>query len=90
MTDYRTDNSYNDALHNVYLSLNIVTMTKTKNSGLTGHVARMIINSQLGRRVARPTIRWEDNIKTRFKLICPTNMNCLWFAFVECIDAVSY
>jgi transcription termination factor 2 len=63
----------NDELHNLYTSLNIVRVIKSRRMRWAGHVARMeerrgayrvLVGSPEGKRpLRRPRRRWEDNIK---------------------------
>jgi hypothetical protein len=64
---------YNDALHNLYSSLNIVRVIKLRRLRWAGHVAymgegrgvyRVLVERPKGKRLlGRPRHRWEDNIK---------------------------
>jgi hypothetical protein len=64
---------YNDELHNLYSSSNIVRVIKSRRMRWAGHVARMgegrsvyrvLIGRPQGKRpLGRPRRRWEDNIK---------------------------
>jgi hypothetical protein len=64
---------HNDELHNVYYSLNIVRVIKSRRMRWTGHVERMeegrgvygvLVGRPIRRRpLGRPRSRWEDNIK---------------------------
>jgi hypothetical protein len=64
---------HNDELHNLYSSLNIVRVIKSRRMRWVGHVARMgegrgvyrvLIGRTKGKRpLGRPKRRWEDNIK---------------------------
>jgi hypothetical protein len=64
---------YNEELHNLYSSPNIIRMIKSRRMRWTGHVARMgekrnayriLVGKPEGRRpVGRPRRRWVDNIK---------------------------
>jgi hypothetical protein len=69
---------HNDELHNLYSSLNIVRVIKSRMRWV-GHVARMgegrgvyrvLIGMPEGKRLlGRPRRRWEDNIKMDLKVI---------------------
>jgi hypothetical protein len=64
---------YNDKLHSLYSSLNIVTVIKSRRMRWAGHVARrgegrgvyrVLVGRPEGTRpLGRPRRRWEDNIK---------------------------
>jgi hypothetical protein len=64
---------HNDELHNLYSSLNIVRVIKSRRMRWVGHVARMgegrgvctvLVGRPKGKRpVGRRRYRWEDNIK---------------------------
>jgi hypothetical protein len=64
---------HNDELHNLYSSLNIVRVIKSRRMRWAGHVARMgegrgvyriLVGRPEGKRpLGRPRRRWEDNIK---------------------------
>jgi hypothetical protein len=64
---------YNDELHSLYSSLNIVRVIKSGRMKLAGHVAcmgegsyvyRVLVGRPKGKRpLGRPRCRWEDNIK---------------------------
>jgi hypothetical protein len=64
---------HNEELHNLYSSLNIIRMTKSRRIRCTGHVARMgvkrnaykiLVGTPDGKRlIERPRRRLEDNIK---------------------------
>jgi hypothetical protein len=64
---------HNNELHNLYSSLNIVRVIKSKRMRWVGHVARMregrgvyrflIGRPECKRPLGRPRCRWEDNIK---------------------------
>jgi hypothetical protein len=64
---------HNDELHDLYSSLNIVRVIKSRRMGWAGHVARMgegrgayrvLVGRPKGKRpLGRPRHRWEDNIK---------------------------
>jgi hypothetical protein len=63
----------NDKLHNLYSSPNIVRVIKSRRMRWVGHVSRMgeergvcgvLVGMPIGkRRLGRPRLRWEDNIK---------------------------
>jgi hypothetical protein len=63
----------NDELHNLYSSLNIVRVIKSRRMRWAGHVARMgegrgiyrvLVGRPEGKRpLVRTRLRWEDNIK---------------------------
>jgi hypothetical protein len=65
---------HNDELHDVYYSLNIIRMIKSRRMRWGGHVARMgegrgvyrvlVGRSECKRPLGRSRRRWEDNIKT--------------------------
>jgi hypothetical protein len=65
--------TYNDVLHCLYSSPNIVKVIKSRRMRWAGHVAclgkgrsvyRVLVGSPKGRRpLGRPRHRWEDNIK---------------------------
>jgi hypothetical protein len=64
---------YNDELHNLYSSSNIVRVIKSRRLRWAGHMARMeegrgvyriLVGRPEGKRpLGRPRRRWEDNIK---------------------------
>jgi hypothetical protein len=64
---------HNDELHDLYSSLNIVRVVKSRRMRWAGHVARMgegrgvyrvLVGRPEGKRpLGRPRCRWEDNIK---------------------------
>jgi hypothetical protein len=64
---------HNDELHNLYSSLNIVRVIKSRRMRWAGHVAsmgegrhvyRVLVRRPEGKRpLGRPRHRWEDNIK---------------------------
>jgi hypothetical protein len=70
---------YNEELHNVYSSPNIIRMNKSRRIGWAGHVARMgetrnayrmLVGKPEGKRpLGRPTRRWVNNIKINLKEI---------------------
>jgi hypothetical protein len=70
---------HNDELHNLYSSLNIVRVIKSRRMRWAGHVARMgegknvyrvLVGKPEGKRpLGRPTRRWKDNIKMDFRVI---------------------
>jgi hypothetical protein len=65
--------NYNDELHSLYSSPNIVRVLKSRGMKWVGHVARMgegrgvysvFVGRPEGKRpLGRPRCRWEDNIK---------------------------
>jgi hypothetical protein len=64
---------YNEELHNLYSSLNIITMITSRRMSWTGYVASMrenrnayrnFVDKPEGRRpLERPGLRWDDNTK---------------------------
>jgi hypothetical protein len=70
---------YNDELHSLYSSLNIVRVIKSRRMRWAGHVARMgegrdvyrvLVGRPKGKRpLGRPRHRWEDNIKVDLREI---------------------
>jgi hypothetical protein len=68
---------YNDELHNLYSSSNIVRVIKSRRMRWVGHVARMgegrgVYRVSVGKPegkspLGRPRRRWEENIKLDFK-----------------------
>ena len=70
---------HNEELHNLYLSLNIDRMIKSRRLRWADHVTRMeegrsafkiLIDTPAGKRpLGRPTGRWLDNIKMNIKEI---------------------
>jgi hypothetical protein len=68
---------YNDELHTLYSSPNIVRVIKSRRKRWAGHVARMwegrgvyrfLVGRREGKRsVGRPRRRWEDNIKMNLR-----------------------
>jgi hypothetical protein len=70
---------HNDELHNLYSSLNIVMVIKSRRMRWVGHVAcmeegrgvyRVLVGRPKGKRpLGRPRHRWEDNIKTDLREI---------------------
>jgi hypothetical protein len=70
---------HTDELHNLYSSLNIVRVIKSRRMRWAGHVARMgegrgvyrvLVGRSEGKRsLGRPRRRWEDNIKMNLSKI---------------------
>jgi hypothetical protein len=70
---------YNDELHSLYSSPNIVSVIKSRRMRWAGHVARMgegrgvyrvlVGRIEKKRPLGRPRRRWEDNIKTNLREI---------------------
>jgi hypothetical protein len=70
---------YNDELHSLYSSPNIVRVIKSRRMRWVGHVAsmgegrgvyRVLVGSPEGKRpLGRPRRRWEDNIKVDLREI---------------------
>jgi hypothetical protein len=68
---------YNDELHSLHSSPNIVRVIKSRRMRWAGHVARMregrsvyrvLVGRSEGKRpLGRPRRRWEDNIKMSFR-----------------------
>jgi hypothetical protein len=68
---------YNEELHNLYSSPNIVRMVKSRRMRWAGHVAcmgamrsvyKILVGKPAGKRpIRRPRCRWEDNIKMDLK-----------------------
>jgi hypothetical protein len=68
---------HSDELHNLYSSLNIVRVIKSRRVRWAGHVARMeerrgvywllVGKPECKRPVGRPRRRWEDNIKLELR-----------------------
>jgi hypothetical protein len=63
---------HNEEFHNLYSSPNIIRMIKSRRTKWSGHVARMrrkgmliefIVGKPGGKKVGRPRLRWEDDIK---------------------------
>jgi hypothetical protein len=78
---------YNDELHSLYTSQNIVRVIKSRKLRWVGHVARMgegrgvyrvLIGRAEGKRpLERPRHRWEDNIKLDLREIRVDGANWL-------------
>ena len=78
---------YNEELHSVYRSPNIVRVIKSRRLRWTGHVARMeedrrafkILTAKLtGKRpLRRPRRRWEDNIRMDLEEIIKVSMRVI-------------
>jgi hypothetical protein len=76
---------HNEELHNVYSSLSIIIMTKSRRMRWTEHVARMgekrnayriLVGKPEGKRpLRRPRRRWVDNIKMDLREIGWDGMN---------------
>jgi hypothetical protein len=70
---------HNDELHNLYSSLNIIRVIKSRRMRWAGHVARtmegrgvyrVLVGRPEGKRpLGRPRRRWEDNIKMEIREI---------------------
>jgi hypothetical protein len=69
---------HNDELNNLYLSPNIVKVSKSRRMRWAGHVARMegrgiywviVGRSEVKRPLGRSRHRWEDNVKTDLREI---------------------
>jgi hypothetical protein len=81
---------YNDELHNLYISPNIVRVIKPRKMRWTGHVARMgerrgVYRVSVGRPegkrpLVRPRRRWEDNIKLDLREIRVDGANWIQLA----------
>jgi hypothetical protein len=82
---------YNDELHNLYSSPNIVRVIKSRRMRWAGHVARMgegrgiyrvLVGRSEGKRpLGRPSRRWEDSIKTDLREIGFNGTN--WILLVQ-------
>jgi hypothetical protein len=78
---------HNDELHNLYSSVNIVRMIKSRRMKWAGHVARMgegrgvyrvlVGRPERKRPLGTPTRRWEDNIKLHLRGIEIDGANCI-------------
>jgi hypothetical protein len=80
---------YNDELHDLYSSPNIVRMIKSRRMRWAGHVARMggevltgfLVGRPEGKRpLGRPRCRWEDNIKMDLREMGVDGANWIWLA----------
>jgi hypothetical protein len=81
---------YNDELHNLYSSLNIVRVIKSRRMRWAGHVAhmgegrgvyRVLVGRPEGKRpLGRPRHRWEDNIKMDLREIGINGANWIQLA----------
>ena len=70
---------HNEELNDLYCSLNIIRMIKSRRMRLTGHVVRMrerrgmctvSVGKPVGNRpLGRPRCRWEDNIKMELRKV---------------------
>jgi hypothetical protein len=61
---------YNDELHSLYSSPNIVRMIKSRRMRWAGHVYRVLVGRPEERRPpGRPRRRWKDNIKVDVRMI---------------------
>jgi hypothetical protein len=81
---------YNDELHRLYSSPNIIRVIKSRRMRCAGHVLcvgegrhvyRVLVERPKGKRpMGRPRHRWEDNIKMDFKEIGINGANWIWLA----------
>jgi hypothetical protein len=81
---------HNDELHDLYSSLNIVRVIKSRRMRWVGHVAcmeegrgdyRVLVGRPKGKRpLGRPRCRWEDNIKMDLGEIGINGANWIWLA----------
>jgi transcription termination factor 2 len=77
---------YNEELHNLYSSLNIIRMIKSRRMRWAGHVARMgetrnayrilVGKPEVKKPLGRPRRRWVDNIKIDLRAIGWDDMGC--------------
>jgi hypothetical protein len=84
---------YNDELHSLYSSPNIVKVIKSRRMRWAGHVARMgegrgvyrvLVGRPEGKRpLGRPTRRWKDNIKMDVREIGIDGANWIRLALHE-------
>jgi hypothetical protein len=78
---------HNEELHNFYASLNIIRVIKSRRMKWVGHVPRMGEMRHEGRiPFARPSRRWEDNIRMDLKEIGWEGVN--WIHLVHDRDTV--
>jgi hypothetical protein len=83
-------NLHNDELHDLYSSLNIVRLIKSRMMRCAGHMAcmregrgayRVLVGRPKGKRpLGRPRCRWEDNIKMDLGEIGIDGVNWIWLA----------
>jgi hypothetical protein len=81
---------HNDELHNLYSSLNIIRVIKSRRMWWVGHVAcmgegrgvyRILVGRPEGKRpLGRPRHRWEDNIKMDLREVGIDGANWIWLA----------
>jgi hypothetical protein len=81
---------HNDEFHNLYCSLNILRVIKSRRMVWVGHVAhvgkgrgiyKVLFGRPEGKRpLGRPRHRWEDNIKIDIREIGINGANWFWLA----------
>jgi hypothetical protein len=85
---------HNEELHNLYSSLSILRIIKSRRMRLAGHVARMgekenvyrlLVRKPEGKRpLGRPRSRWIDNIKMDLLQIGMSVVDCIGLAQDRC------